>query len=59
MFACCSCYVLGPGALAVLSNNCVVQVWVCMPHYTKSREVKGGSGVQIELLCSLCNAEDE
>lgn len=21
--------------LAVLNNNCVVQVWVYMPHYTK------------------------
>lgn len=28
---------VGPGALAVQSNNCVVQVWVVMPHYTKSK----------------------
>lgn len=37
----------------------VVQVQVYMPHYTKSREVKGGPGVPIELLCSLCNTGDE
>lgn len=27
----------GGRGLAVLSNNCVVQVWVFMPHYTKSK----------------------
>lgn len=28
---------IGPGSSAVLSRNCVVQVWVYMPHYTKSK----------------------
>lgn len=32
---------VGLGALAVLSNNCVVQVWVYMPHYTKSKAWRG------------------
>lgn len=48
--------------MAVLGNICVVQVWVYMPHYTKSkseREGKAGSGVQVELLCSMYNIDDE
>lgn len=28
---------IGPRAMAVLRNNCVVQVWVYMPHYTESK----------------------
>lgn len=32
-----------PGSLAVLRSNCVVQVWVYMPHYTKwkARSLRG------------------
>lgn len=48
--------------MAVLGNICVVQVWVYMPHYTKSKFERGGkagSGVQVELLCSMYNIDDE